>query len=122
MAAPGSGPNSGLWTRPRRWRRRDNPVKALFLACTGARMAAGDDSAAWFSQGNPTGVNGKLIGEGRGPIRECRAAVRPWAGGPARPLVPHRAPFLPVPHRSVRRRQELAAAPAVSLAQADARA
>ena len=63
-----------------------------------------------------------LVGEARGPIRERGSALRLRAGGPARPHLPHRSAFVPVPHRAVGRGQDLAAAAAVPVAAADARA
>src|ERR1700694_819372 len=51
-----------------------------------------------------------LIGEGRGPIRARGSALWPWSLGAARPHLPHRPAFVPVPHRPLGRRQDLAVA------------
>src|SRR5208283_5710590 len=93
---------------PWRWRRRDNAVKAQFLTATGAADGFRDGSVA-CRPASFHGSKSEFFGEGRGPIRERRLALRPGAGGPARPHVPDRAAFLPVSHRPVRRRQDLAA-------------
>src|SRR6476661_8321802 len=45
-----------------------------------------------------------------GSVRKCRIALRPGAGGPARPEFPDPGAFVPVPHRPLRRRQDVAAA------------
>src|SRR5262245_21857663 len=63
-----------------------------------------------------------VLGEIRGPIRKCWLALRTGARGLARPQLPHRAAFVPVPDRALRRRQNLADAPPVSVAAADPRA
>ncbi len=55
-----------------------------------------------------------------GSVRKCRIALRSGAGDPARPQLPDPGAFVPVPHRPVRRRQDVVAAPAVSVAPADA--
>src|SRR5580765_1939656 len=41
-----------------------------------------------------------VLGEARGPIRKCGRALWTGAGGPARPQLPDRAAFLPVPDRA----------------------
>src|SRR4051794_41196697 len=87
------------------WRGRNNPVKARFTAGRLAKLAA-----KW---GAGPEASPRDAETGSGSIRECRAALWAGAGGPARPLVPHRAAFLPVSHRAVRRRQDLAFAAAV---------
>src|SRR5262249_17289522 len=56
-----------------------------------------------------------------GPIRECGLTLWAWTGGPTRPHVPHRAAFLPVSDRPVRRGQDVAAATLVPVTEADAR-
>ena len=55
-----------------------------------------------------------------GSVRKCRIALRSGAGDSARPQFPDPGAFLPVPHRPVRRRQDVAAAPVVPVASADA--
>ena len=47
-----------------------------------------------------------LIGGPRDPLRECRLALRARPGGFARPQFPHRQPFVSVPDRALRRRQD----------------
>src|SRR4029077_15904666 len=56
-----------------------------------------------------------------GPIRECGLTLWAWAGGSAGPHVPHRPPFVSIPHRAFRRRQDLAAAAVISVDEADTR-
>src|ERR1700675_293717 len=56
-----------------------------------------------------------------GSVRKCRIALRAWPGDSARPLFPDPGPFLPVPHRAVRRGQDLAVEAAVPVAAADPR-
>src|SRR5262245_47109771 len=62
-----------------------------------------------------------VSGAGRGTIRKRRSALRAGTGGPARPHVSHRSALVPVPDRPLGRREDLAAAAPVPLAQADAR-
>src|SRR6516164_9380721 len=57
-----------------------------------------------------------------GSVRKRWTAVRPRAGDFARPQFPDPGPFLPVSHRTVRCRQDVAPETAVSVAAADARA
>ncbi len=90
-------------------------------AC-GARTAIRAPKSARPAANRASSGRRNLIGDGSGPIRKCGLALRHGAGGPARPHVPHRAAFLPVSHRPLGRRQDLAAAAAVPVAQADARA
>src|SRR5262245_2907105 len=56
----------------------------------------------------------------RGPVRTCGITVRPRSRGPARSHVPYRFAVVPVHHRALGRRQELALAPAVPVAAAHA--
>src|SRR5205823_8449539 len=65
--------------------------------------------------------NGRFGGR-RGPLRKCRLALQPRAGGAARRQLPARAALIPVPDRAVGRRKVIAAAHAVSCAETHARA
>src|SRR5882724_6713128 len=56
-----------------------------------------------------------------GSVRKCRIALRAWPGDFARPQLPDTCPLLPVSHRSVRRRQDLAFEAVVLVAAADPR-
>src|SRR6187399_1320031 len=56
-----------------------------------------------------------------GSVRKCRIALRARPGDSARPQFPDPRPFLPVPDRPVRCRQDLAAAAVVPVAAADPR-
>src|SRR5262249_12379231 len=56
----------------------------------------------------------------RGPVRTRGITVRPWSRGPARSHVPYRCTVVPIHHRALGRRQELALAPAVPVAAAHA--
>src|SRR4051794_33350123 len=55
-----------------------------------------------------------------GSVRKCRFAVRARPGDSARPVVPDPGAFVPVPHRPLGRRQDLAAAAIVPVDAADA--
>src|SRR5688572_27704892 len=87
-----------------------NIVNALLIASRDNKAAAAE---------SPKGADSE---DKRGPLRKCRLALQPRAGGAARRQLPASAAFLPVPHRGVRRRQVVVAAHAVSCAQADTRA
>src|SRR5271167_2379148 len=56
-----------------------------------------------------------------GSVRKCRIALRAWPGDFARPQFPDSRPFLPVPHRPVRCRQDLTPEVAVFVAPTDSR-
>src|SRR5580692_998289 len=56
-----------------------------------------------------------------GSVRKCRIALRAWPGDFARPQFPDSRPFLPVPHWSVRRRENLAFEAVVLVAAAEPR-
>src|SRR4029453_10530989 len=57
-----------------------------------------------------------------GPVRKCRIGLGTRAGDSVRPVVPDSGAFLPVPYWPLRRREDVAAAPPVPVAAADARA
>jgi len=59
--------------------------------------------------------------QARGAIRACGSALRAWSRGAARSYLPHRSAFVSVPHRTLRRGQELVAAPTFPRAAADPR-
>src|ERR1700686_1147050 len=77
-------------------------------------MSSGPAVAGFRSR--PTSNGAEL-----GSVRKCRTALRAPPGDSARPQFPDSRPFLPVPHRPVRRRQDLAAAAIVPVAAADRR-
>src|SRR5262249_57887857 len=55
------------------------------------------------------------------PVRECRVALWVWPGGAARPQFWDQWAILPVPHRSLGRRQNLAAAAHAAVAATEPR-
>src|SRR5580658_1531918 len=58
-------------------------------------------------------------GAALGSVRKCRIALRARPGDFARPQFPDSRPFLPVPHRALRRRQDVAPEAVVPVAAAD---
>src|SRR5271163_1433823 len=63
---------------------------------------------------------GSSNGAELGSVRKCRTAIRSGTGDSARPQFPDPGPFLSVPDRALRRRQDVAVETAVPVAAADA--
>src|SRR5262249_9038453 len=101
-----------------------------------------DTSADPLTDWKPLGRAGRPCYEGRGtprigrgrrllvgglrrtasdPVRECRVALWAWPGGAARPQFWDQWAILPVPHRSLGRRQNLAAAAHAAVAATEPR-
>src|SRR5450755_1878099 len=80
-----------------------------------AKPANSGPSAAGFRP-FPTSNGAEL-----GSVRKCRIALRAWPGDFARPLFRDPRALLPVSHRSLRRRQDLAPEAVVPVTAADAR-